>query len=192
MSSLAVMTWAWAAVLAQLPGAPPPLPLPHPALPPPDPIEPPLPWWIYLAAGVLLLLLTGMVVWLLLRPKPVPPLPVRQPWSSAVRALNDLRSRVEGIRPPDVSHRVSEIMRRYLFDRYAVPAMARTTREIFEGTPDRVPGVPIPRAQGLWRERFEPVANLCDQMSFMPAPRTPQEAEALIDQALARLEEEKP
>lgn len=187
MSAAATMPLAW--LLAQLPGAP---PLPHPALPPPDEVAAPPPWWIYAAAVLLLLMLTGLVVWLLLRPKAVPPLPVRQPWTSAVRALTDLRARVESVPPPDMSHRVSHVMRRYLLERYAVPAMTRTTREIFEGTPERIPGVPVPRAQGLWRERFEPVANLCDEMSFMPAPRSREEAVALIDQALERLQEEKP
>lgn len=91
-----------------------------------------------------------------------------------------------------MSHRVSQVLRRYLLERYAVPAPARTTSEIFEGTQERLPGVPIPRAQGLWRERFEPVARLCDDISFMPAPHTPEESAALIDQALARLQEEKP
>ena len=56
----------------------------------------------------------------------------------------------------------------------------------------QVVAVPIPRAQGLWRERFEPVARLCDDISFMPAPRTAEESVTLIDQALARLQEEKP
>lgn len=180
-----IMPW----VLAQFPAAP---PLPHPALPEPEEVALPPPWWIYWAGGALLLALVGLVVWLLLRPKPVPATPTRQPLSSAMRALNDLRVRLESIPPPEMSHRVSQVLRRYLLERYAVPAMARTTREIFEGTQERVPGVPVPRAQGLWRERFEPVANLCDAMSFMPAPRTPAEAAALIDQALERLQEERP
>jgi len=129
---------------------------------------------------------------LLVRPKALPVAPVRQPWTSAFRALNELRGRIQTIPPQDISHRVSQILRRYLLERYAVPAPARTTREIFEGRPDRTPGVPIPRAQGLWRERFEPVAYLCDDISFMPAPRTHEESTALIDQAIARMQEEKP
>lgn len=183
----AATTW----LLAQFPGPP---PLPHPELPPPDEVPVPPPWWIYWAVGVLILLLVGLVVWLLLRPKTLPPTPLRQPWSSAVRALNDLRARLESIPPQDMSHRVSQVLRRYLLERYAVPAPARTTREIFDnsGIPERQPGVPVPRSQGVWRERFEPVAKLCDDISFMPAPRTAEESVRLIDQALARLQEERP
>ncbi|MFO1485060.1 MAG: DUF4381 family protein [Verrucomicrobiaceae bacterium] len=176
------------ALLAQFPGAP---PLPHPELPSPDKIDVPPPWWVPWAAGLLLALLIGLVVWLLLRPKAVPPAPMRQPWSSALRALNDLKARIQSIPPHEMSHRVSQVLRRYLLERYAVPAPARTTHEIFDGTQERLPGVPVPRAQGMWRERFEPVARLCDDISFMPAPHTPEESVALIDQALARLQEEK-
>jgi len=176
-------------VLAQFPGPP---PLPHPDLPLPDSVEPPPPWWIPWALMLLLALLIALVVWLLVRPKQPPPTPLRQPWSSAFRALNDLRARIQSIPPQDMSHKISQILRRYLQERYAVPAPARTTHEIFDGKLDRAPGMPVPRAQGLWRERFEPVAHLCDDISFMPAPRTQEESVMLIDQALARMQEEKP
>lgn len=177
-------------LLAQLPAGVPPLP--HPDLPPPDEVPLPPPWWIGWGVGLLLLLLIALVVWLLLRPKAIPVAQPRQPWSTAVRALGELRGRFESLPPSEMGHRVSQVLRRYLAERYAIPAPARTTNEIFEGTPDRQPGVPIPRAQGLWRERFEPVARLCDDISFMPAPRTVEESATLIDEALARLQEEKP
>lgn len=176
-------------ILAQFPGAP---PLPHPELPPPDSVPVPPPWWIYWAAGLLLALLVGLVIWLLVRPKPVPMAPQRQPLPAALRSLTDLKSRADSIPPQDMSHRVSQILRRYLQERYSVPAPARTTREIFDGAQERPTGVPIPRAQGLWRERFESVARLCDDISFMPAPRTAEESVSLIDQAIGRLQEERP
>lgn len=178
------------ALLAQAPGPP---PLPHPQLPPPDSVALPPPWWIPWAAGLLLALLIALIVWLLIRPKHLPQAPQRQPWSAAFRALNDLRSRIQSIPPQEMSHRVSQILRRYLQERYAVPAPARTTHEIFDGQKvERMPGMPVPRAQGVWRERFEPVAHLCDDISFMPALRTQEESNTLIDQAIARMQEEKP
>ena len=187
MSSFPIMPW----FLAQFPGPP---PLPHPGLPAPGDVAVPPPWWIYWAAGLLLLLLVALVVWLLLRPKTLPATPPRQPLSAAIRSLNDLRARLDSVPPQDISHRVSQILRRYLLERYSVPAPARTTPEIFDGSqiPERKPGVPVPRTPGQWRERFEPVARLCDDISFMPAPHTREESAALIDQALARLQEERP
>ncbi|WP_395731877.1 DUF4381 family protein [Prosthecobacter sp.] len=176
-------------LLAQFQG---PGPLPHPELPPPDSVQLPPPWWIPWAIALLLCLLIALIVWLLVRPKETPSAPLRQPWSSAFRALNELRARTQSIPPQDVSHRISQILRRYLQERYSVPAPARTTRELFEGKTDRQPGMPVPRSQGMWRERFEPVAHLCDEISFMPAPRTEEESTMLIDQALERMQEEKP
>ena len=176
-------------LLAQFQG---PSPLPHPDLPPPDSVQLPPPWWIPWATLLLLCLLIALIVWLLVRPKETPTAPLRQPWSSALRALNELRARIQSIPPQDMSHRISQILRRYLQERYSVPAPARTTRELFDGKIDRQPGMPVPRSQGMWRERFEPVAHLCDEISFMPAPRTEEESTMLIDQALARMQEEKP
>jgi hypothetical protein len=66
-------------LLAQLPTGVPPLP--HPQLPPPNAVPVPPPWWIGWALGLLLLLLIGLVVWLLVRPKPVPATQPRQPWT---------------------------------------------------------------------------------------------------------------
>ncbi len=178
-----------ATLLAQFPE---PAPLPYPQLPAPGQVELLPPWWLPWAAALLLASLIALIVWLLLRPKTLPVTPMRQPWSAAFRALNDLRARAQTLPPQDMSHRVSQILRRYLQERYAVPAPARTTHEIFDGTLERLPGVPVPRAQGVWRERFEPVAHLCDDISFMSAPRTQEESVTLIDQALARMQEEKP
>lgn len=186
MTTTALMA-SW--LLAQFPAPP---PLPHPELPPPAEIALPPPWWIYWAAAGAVGLLVALVVWLLMKPKALPGAPPRQPWSTALRALKELRARQESIPPQEMSHKVSLVLRRYLLDRYSVPAPSRTSQEIFSGTPERIPGVPVPRAHGLWRERFEPVARLCDDISFMPAPRTPEESIVLIDQALACLQEEKP
>ncbi|MBL9129714.1 MAG: DUF4381 family protein [Verrucomicrobiaceae bacterium] len=174
--------------MPQLPGAP---PLPHKSLPPMREVPPPPVWWLPWLIGVLVLGLLGFILWLMLRPKAAVVIPPRQPISSALRALNDLRSRVQSIPPHEMSHRVSLILRRYLGERYAVPATARTTEEIFSHLRQFEPGVPVPRAEGAWKERFAPVARLCDDMSFMPAPRTTEESLMLVDLAARRVEEER-
>ena len=176
------------AVLAQMPAVP---PLPHPDLPPAREVASPPAWWVAWAIGAVVLLFLGIIVWLLLRPKPAAHIPPRQPISSCLRALNELRGRVDFVPPAETSHRVSQILRRYLSERYAVPAISRTTPEIFNQLRDFQPGVPIPRAQGVWKERFAPVAQWCDDLSFMPVPATTQAALALIDQTIAKVEEER-
>lgn len=181
----------WMPLLAQMPQLPAAPPLPHKALPEMRDVPPPPVWWLPWVIGLLTLLLLGLIIWLILRPKPAAHIPARQPLSSTLRALSDLRSRVTSIPPSEMSHRISLILRRYLTERYAVPATARTTAEIFSHLRQFQAGVPVPRAEGAWKERFAPVARLCDDMSFMPAPRTVDESMALVDLAIARVEEER-
>lgn len=178
-------------VLAQMPQLPAAPPLPHKELPDVRDVPIPMPWWLPWAITAVALILVGIIVWLLLRPKPLAAIPPRQPISSALRALADLRARVSTIPPQEMSHRVSIVLRRYLSERYAVSATARTTAEIFSDLRAFDPGVPIPRAHGVWKERFAPVARLCDDISFMPAPRTAEESTTLVDLAITRIEEEK-
>ena len=177
--------------LAQMPSLPSAPPLPHTALPTIRDVPAPPAWWMPWAVGLLIALLIGIIVWLLLRPKTVSIIPPRQPVSSALRALGDLRSRLSTIPPAEMSHRVSLVLRRYLSERYAVPATVRTTGELFTDLRDLDPGKPVPRAPGAWKERFAPVARLCDDISFMPAPRTVEESGDLIDLAIQRVEEER-
>lgn len=179
------------ALLAQLPQMPAAPALPHPNLPEARQIASPPEWWVPWAVGGLVLLLLGLIVWLMLRPKPAAHIPPRQPLSSCLRALNDLRGRAAFVPPAETSHRVSQILRRYLGERYAVPAISRTTPEIFSGLRQFEPGVPVPRAEGIWKERFAPVARWCDDLSFMPVPGTAEAALALIDQTIAKVEEER-
>jgi hypothetical protein len=179
------------ALLAQMPQLPAAPGLSHPKLPDAREIASPPAWWVAWGIGGLILIFLGIIVWLLLRPKPAAHIPPRQPLSSCLRALNELRGRVDFVPPAETSHRVSQILRRYLSERYAVPAMARTTPEIFSGLRQFEPGVPIPRAEGVWKERFVTVARWCDELSFMPVPATPQAALALIDQTIAKVEEER-
>lgn len=189
--SIALLCFKASAVLAQMPQLPVAPGLPHPDLPDAREVASPVAWWVPWAIGGLVLILLGFIVWLMLRPKPAAHIPPRQPLSSCLRALNELRSRVAFVPPAETSHRVSQVLRRYLSERYAVPAISRTTPEIFSGLRQFDPGVPVPRAEGVWKERFAPVAQWCDDLSFMPVPATPEAALALIDQTIAKVEEER-
>jgi hypothetical protein len=90
------------------------------------------------AAGIALVALVvgGLLAWLigkwLRRPRPAPPAPPpRPPWEVALEALHDLRHAgltTEG-RFAEHFDRVSDVIRRYLGDRYGFDGLESTTRE---------------------------------------------------------------
>jgi hypothetical protein len=87
--------------------------------------------------GAIALLVGAVLAWLigrwLKRPRPVPPPPPpRPPWEVALEALHDLRHAGltrEG-RFAEHFDRVSDIVRRYLGDRYGFDGLESTTREM--------------------------------------------------------------
>jgi len=172
-------------VLAQAkpPAGPPPHPLPHPELPEPSVVTIGPPWWVYASVGLLVCALLGLVLWMMFRPKKgVPPAPPR-PWKQAMEAMRAIRGRAEAQPASSTAHEVSEALRRYFMDRYRIPAPFRTRRELFE---DLVPS----KSQRL--QRYAPLAELWDQLSFAPTPANHTEAVALVEKAIAHLEEDKP
>lgn len=166
------------------PPEPPPQPLPHPELPPVQlPELPPLSNpWLVAGAGLLIVLLVALVLWLLLRPRAAAAKPPRKPWQEALRALQALKQRSPQQPPAETGRQVSEVLRRYFLERYQIPAPFRTTREIF-----REGALPAGAAR---LQRYAPLAELWDQLAFAPLPATPAEAAALVEKALACLEED--
>ena len=173
------------ALLAQMPPAP--EPLPHPEIPAPVQLAERLPWWGYLAGGLVVFVVMALLVWLLVGGrKTAKPLPKR-PLQTALRALKALLAEADRRSPADLGHQVSEILRRYYQDRYHIPAPFRTTEELF-------PPVPLlqePLRRRQWRERFESLAAFYDALSFAPVPATKAEAVALVETAINKLEEER-
>ena len=183
---MVLATWLLAQ-MAPADGPPAPVPLPHPEIAPPAELPAETPLWLMIVAGVVVLLLVGLVLWLLFRPKPLIPPPLRQPLKAAQRALKELRSHADHLQPPEIANRVSEILRHYFLERYALPAPFRTTPELFERALERDSDL----ARSL-KERFKPLAVIYDEIAFAPTPATRAQAQSLIETALAKLEEERP
>ncbi|MBL9146002.1 MAG: DUF4381 family protein [Verrucomicrobiaceae bacterium] len=173
-------------VLGQMPAQEPP-PLPHPEIPPPVDVMTPWPWWLLVLAGLLLLGLVALVLFLILANKPKAVVPVRRPLQDAVRRMKDLRGKADVLPPSEVGHGVSEILRRYYMERYSIPAPFKTTQELFPLNAD----VDKNFRRRAWRERFEPLAELYDSLAYAPLPATSSEAIALVETAINKLEEER-
>lgn len=179
-------------LLAQLaapsgqPGAPEPVPLPHPEIAPPVELPGGLPLWVVITAALLIAGLVMLVLWLLFRDKAAAPAPPRQPLKTALKALRDLRARGEELKPSEIGHRVSEILRVYFMSRYDVPALFQTTPELFPKWRDAESS-----DRRAWRERFAPLSGIYDEMAFAPQPATHAQAQSLIETAISKLEEER-
>jgi hypothetical protein len=175
---------AWLLAQQAAPKGPPLQPLPHPELPavelPPAGMPPGL-----IALAVLgFVVLLGLVIWLLLRPPAPAAVPPKRPFQKALKALREIQARAATQEPGLTSAQVSAALRTYFHDRYRIPAPFRTSQELFAG--DVIPAT----SQRL--HRFAPLAELWDRLAFAPVPASPEEAERLVAQAIAHLEEDRP
>ena len=132
---------------------------------------------IALAVGALGALLVSR--WLRRPKKLPPPPPPRPPWDIALEALHDIRHAGltrEG-RFAEVFDRVSDVLRRYLGDRYGYDGLESTTREALWALRTTTPKIEdLPGIEGFMRD--------ADLVKF--ARLTPSEGECL--DLLARAE----
>jgi hypothetical protein len=163
---------------------PPPLPFPEVAAPPV--ILSPLPWWWFVLGFLVLALAFWGLIKLLLGGKAVIGTPVRRPLQSALRALRELRAGADQLSPADVGHRVSYILREYYQQRYGIPAINRTSEELF---PSQL-AISESMRRTQWREKFGPLAPEYDALAYGPMPTTSSEAYALMEKCISRLESE--
>ncbi|MES2597340.1 MAG: hypothetical protein V4662_18470 [Verrucomicrobiota bacterium] len=171
------------AFLAQAQQAPPLQPLPHPKLPDPSLVKPGPEWWIYAAGAVLVLIMLALVVFLLLRPAKTPPPALKKPWNTAINRLRDILAQCALQPPAKTAADVSETLRVYFLDRYKIPAPFRTTHELFETQSSA--------ATSSRLQRYAPLAELWDHLSFAPVPSDAAEASALVQKAITHLEEDR-
>jgi hypothetical protein len=135
------------------------------AEPPPPPVETASTWWWYAGAGVLGLILLGLLVWwvsALLRRAAVPAAPVR-PEKLALRELKQLQKQSTGLSGFQFGTALSEIVRTYLHRRMGMLARFATTEEILgKARPaDQAPPPPLVTS-------FSEVLEGCDALKFGP------------------------
>jgi hypothetical protein len=159
-----------------------------PPLPHPEKFEAPTivlgpPWWLYPSGILVVCLLLSLVIWLLFRSRKAEAAAAPRPWNHAMDALHDLRARLGNQAHVETAHQVSEVLRRYFWERYEIPAPFRTRRELFE--------LEAPKASQRVG-RYAPLAAMWDELSFAPIPVSQEEAQALVDRAIGHLQEDRP
>jgi hypothetical protein len=141
-----------------------------------------LEWWIY-AGGVLALIGLGLLIYLLKRKKPIEVV-VESPEGRAFREMEEARAYLQEGMAREFSLRVSEVLRRYLEERFHVPVVQRTTEEFLqELRKSRLVGVVS------HKEELNVFFSLCDQAKFGREPLTLTEMEAMWSSARSFVEQ---
>lgn len=136
-----------------------------------------------LGGGALGLLTLGALLWMgwKRRNRPVvPPPPPTPPHVVALNALEQLRSeaRIVAGDARGFGFQLSEIFRRYVEDRFVIPALEATTEELLSRTmQDKLPA-------GRLRDLSRHVLLGADKLKFAQHQPTPLEAETLLDEAV--------
>ncbi len=112
-----------------------------------------------------------------------PPTPPPHPLKHALQRLETLRASLDSLNPDAVGHEVSVILRDYQQARYRVPAPYLTSEELY--------GSNVLDSREDVRSRFSPLAKIYDRLSFGRIPATQAEAEKLVQDATAALQEER-
>ena len=144
-------------------------------------IAPPLdysfvPTWLIFVASFVVLSLIGLVVWLLKRKK-TPALPPKLPRAIALEELDAISGGIETMNPYLFSIRVSDILRRYVTNQYALPVTRQTSVEFLTALAKASPFSPNEKAL------LEDFLNRCDLIKFARYDATPADSRLLLEEA---------
>jgi len=133
------------------------------------------PWLIFVAtfAGLILL---GWVVWLIWR-KRKQPQPPKLPRDTALDALEQISTELERISPYRFSIRVSDILRRYVTEQYALPVTRQTSVEFLNALTN---SSPFSEEETRMLENF---LNRCDLIKFARYNATTADSRSLLEEA---------
>jgi hypothetical protein len=134
------------------------------------------PWVVFVAAFAGLLLL-GLIVWLLMRRRKQPQ-PPKLPRDIALEELEQIGHEIERITPYRFSIRVSDILRRYVTDQYALPVTRQTSVEFLTAL---AKSSPFSEAEKSLLEDF---LNRCDLIKFARYEATASDSQLLLEEAM--------
>ena len=135
-----------------------------------------IPPWLIFAASLAGLALLGWVVWFIARRRKRPQ-PPQLPRERAIEALQRIAAQIEKMTPYQFSIRVSDILRRYVTEQYAVPLTRQTSVEFLNS---------VRRSLSFSDEERILLAdflNRCDLIKFARYNATAKESRLLLEEA---------
>lgn len=135
-----------------------------------------LPAWLVFVAAFALLMLVGLVVWLILRARGKPKAPPTAQ-EIALRELQRIEAELETTNPYQFSIRVSDVLRRYVTERYDVPSTRQTSVEFLNAV--------ATRAQFSESEKslLGDFLSRCDLIKFARYDATREDSRRLLEEA---------
>lgn len=133
------------------------------------------PWLIFLASFVGLCLV-GLIVWFFKR-KPKSGQPPKLPREIALTELDLIAGEIETTNPYLFSIRVSDILRRYVTNQYALPVTRQTSVEFLTTLADSSPFSPNEKSL------LEDFLNRCDLIKFARYEATSADSQLLLEEA---------
>ena len=135
-----------------------------------------IPTWAVFLASFVGLSLIGLIIWWFKR-KPKPALPPRLPREIALEELDWVASEIEAMDPYLFSIRVSDILRRYVTNQYALPVTRQTSVEFLTAL---AKSSPFSVNEKLLLEDF---LNRCDLIKFARYEATSADSRLLLEEA---------
>jgi hypothetical protein len=136
-----------------------------------------VPAWVIFAVAFAGLTLFGLVGWLILRKRPAPQ-PPKLPRERALEALEQIENEVKTLTPYRFSIRVSDILRRYVTEQFALPVTRQTSVEFLSALAKSSP------FSGDERSLLEDFLNRCDLIKFARYNATAADSRLLLEEAM--------
>jgi hypothetical protein len=135
-----------------------------------------VPTWLIFLASFIGLSLIGLTVWWLTR-KHKPAEPPKLPREIALDELELIATEIETMNPYAFSIRVSDILRHYVTDQYALPVTRQTSVEFLTALAKTSP------FSASEKSLLEDFLNRCDLIKFARYEATPADSQLLLEEA---------
>jgi len=135
-----------------------------------------IPTWAIFLGSFVALSLIGLVVWWLKR-KPKPALPPKLPREIALEQLDRISTEIETMNPYQFSIRVSDILRRYVTNQYALPVTRQTSVEFLTAL------AKSSSFSANEKSLLEDFLNRCDLIKFARYEATSADSRQLLEEA---------
>ncbi len=135
-----------------------------------------VPTWVIFLATFVGLTIVGLLIWWIVR-KRKRALPPQLPRERALEALEQISHEIESIDPYQFSIRVSDILRGYVTEQYALPVTRRTSVEFLNALTKSSP------FSAEEKTLLEDFLNRCDLIKFARYEATTADSRLLLEEA---------